>query len=226
MRMEGPIQALTNHVPPPKILQLCNRYKRVLARTRAREIRKLINTDQSKALQAEILKTIEAVETVLSGSLLEGHEQVIVRAKRMATRFIAEVGPLGDVTPRHADGTQPPLAINFCHFVPLAWLESSITLKSQFVFPAGRCANVADGPMVSMCSINHRTEGWLMVQLQHAMMKHLTGQALLAGFSGGFMRYGPHTQLGLVCRGCKGTELGAFKCGLRCSLTLQQTYVK
>ena len=153
----------------------------------------MINTDQSKALQAEVLKTIEAVQKVLSGLLREGHEPVIARAKRMAKRFIAEVGPLGDVTPRHADGTHSPLAINFCHLVPFVWLETKITLTPQFIFPAGRCANVADGPMVSICSINHRTEGWLMVQLNHAIMKHLTGQALLAGFSRGFMSYGTHT---------------------------------
>jgi hypothetical protein len=207
----------TNHVPPPKTLQISNRYKRILARTRSSEIRRLLNTEESKALQAEILKTILAVETVLPAVLQEGQERVILRAKKMAKRFIAEVGQSGDVTPRHADGTHPPLQINFCHYVPLALLETISTLQSEFIFMAGRLANVADGGMVSMCSINHRTEGWIMVQLNHAIMKHLTGQALLPGFSRGFMEYGLRTHClscGLVCTGCKVCEFGASKCGL------------
>jgi hypothetical protein len=183
-------QGLTNHSP----LQLVKQYQRVLERTRKVEIRELLKTDESKTLQKAMLLLIGAVEKVLPGLLPEGsNEPVISRAKVMAKRFIAVVGPSGDVTPRHADGTHDPLALNVCHFLPLAWLETTTTLRSHFLFLDGRCANVADGSMVSMCSTNHRTEGWLMVQLNHAMIKHLMGQGSLAGFSRGFYSYGPHT---------------------------------
>jgi hypothetical protein len=133
---------------------------------------------------------IEGVRKVLS--VPEDRVRTLDRANAFAKRFVIEMGQDGVGTPRHVDSKLPPLALQLCHLVPLAWLETSITLKSSFLFWAGSRANVADGPMAAVFSTNHRVEGWSVLQAKHAFMKHLIGDGCLPGVSQSFQGYGMH----------------------------------
>jgi hypothetical protein len=133
---------------------------------------------------------IEGVRNVLS--LPEERRRALDKAPEFAKRFVMEVGPDGVGTPRHADAKLPPLALHLCHQVPLAWLETSITLRGSYLFWGGSRANVADGPMAAIFSTNHRVEGWNVSQTKHGFMKHLMGQIYLPSIGQCFQRYGVH----------------------------------
>jgi hypothetical protein len=156
-------------------------------------MRRLLGTDESRALQDQMASVIEAVRKVLS--VPEERLRVLDRAVGFAKRFVMEIGPTGIATPRHADGPLPPLAIQLCHVIPLAMLETRITLKREWLFWAGICANVADGPMISIFSTNHQVQGWSLAQLMHGFIKHLMGYGCLPGIGQGFDGYGLHPPL-------------------------------
>jgi hypothetical protein len=93
--------------------------------------------------------------------------------------LIAEPGPNGSITPRHAREKNNLLALQLCHAFPLYLTEEESTIRNShnqgLVFLAGNTANTADGTSLSMLSNDHVRLGLSFEQVVHLVINHLRG---------------------------------------------------